>query len=364
MTGDSLGELASGGSRRIESWPTWSPDGRWIAFGRLSVSGGNLNGAGIVLIGSDGQTERPMALPSGTAPIYLSWSPDSRYLTALVQQRDSLALQLADVSEDQPALRPAVESGAPLFSSWSPDSSTLLVHVNGDRRMDARARLSRLSVRAGSEAQPLPMAPSSFNTPAWSPDGRDWAFAAGIGDKEDGLYLRQGDQSSLLARGFGPAFVWAPRGRQLAYGARISEQDDFSTGLWVTDGSGPGTQVVDDALVAFFWAPDGRRLAYFSPGPAGLTLLSVDSSGKNKRSLASFAPTQDFAQLMSFFDQYAQSHTVWSPDSQRVLFAGVRASGNGSSNNPHVFAAAADGSGVQQVADGSIAFWSQPPPSS
>ena len=199
MTGDSLGDLTSG-NRRVESWPTWSPDGRWIAFGRLNVSGGTLSGAAVAAVTSDGQGERLLPLGSGTVPIYLSWSPDSRWLTALVQQRDSLALRIADFSQDQPSLQPAVDSGAPLFTSWSPDSRTLLLHVNGDRRIDSRARLARLQVGAGAGPELLPMAPGAFSTPAWAPDAQAWAFAAGVDEAGRRLHPAGRPQRAAGAR--------------------------------------------------------------------------------------------------------------------------------------------------------------------
>ncbi|HLG70680.1 MAG TPA: hypothetical protein VK009_09690 [Chloroflexota bacterium] len=361
MTGDSLRELTSAG-RRIENWPTWSPDGEWIAFSRIVVNGNTLADAAVVLVSSDAREERSIQLFPQGVPIYMTWSPDSRLLTILAQLGESLQLQLVDVSQNPPVLQPPVEAGAPLFTSWSPDSTTLLAHVNGDSRTQPRARLSQITARGEGGAEPLPIQPGMFQTPAWAPDGSVWAFAAGTADGGDGLYLRRGARSDLLAQGIAPAFVWAPRDKRLAYALHQHAPDEPYAGLWVTDGSGAGQQIADDPLVAFFWSPDGKRLAYLSPDPAGLELFTIDAGGQNRRSLAIFSPTNDFTQLVSFFDQYAQTHTIWSPDSQRVLFTGTRTAGNGSSNNPHVFVASADGSSPpRQIADGTIAFWSHAP---
>jgi TolB protein len=363
MSQQSLRDLSrSGGATRVEDWPTWSPDGRWLAFMRMQLNGEVMSNAGVFVISADGQREISLPSPDRSVPIYMTWSPDSRYLTMLLQQGPGLMLHLADMSADPPAVR-SIDGGAPLFTSWSPDSSRLIIHADGDRRAVARARLSQVNVRGTGEPEVLPLQPGSFATPAWSPDGSRWAFAAAISDTQDGLYLRRGQESALVARGATPAFIWAPHESKLAFGLRDNPEDDLFAGLSIADGAGNVTKILDEPVAAFFWSPDGRRLAYFTPGVDGLTVVTADAAGKDKHELATFAPTQDFGQLLSFFDQYAQSHSIWSPDSRQVLFAGIRTTGNGSSNpnQPHIYAAMADGSGVKSIADGRIAFWSLPP---
>src|SRR5262249_14526529 len=151
-------------------WPTWSPDGKWIAFSRLLATRSGLSSAGVALVSADAGQERTIALPPQGIPIYITWSPDGHFVSVLVQLGESLQLQLADASLDSPSLQPAIEAGAPLFTSWSPDSGTLLVHVNGDRRSQPRARLSQVNVKAGSDPEILALQPGMFQTPAWSPD--------------------------------------------------------------------------------------------------------------------------------------------------------------------------------------------------
>src|SRR5690348_13605850 len=36
--------------RRMENWPTWSPDGKWLAFMRLVANGQNVSDAGVHVV--------------------------------------------------------------------------------------------------------------------------------------------------------------------------------------------------------------------------------------------------------------------------------------------------------------------------
>ena len=68
--------------------------------------------------------------------------------------------------------------------------------------------------------------------------------------------------------------------------------------------------------------------------------------------------------MLSFFDQYAYSHSPWSPDSSRLVMAGsegpVAERRNGhtpTGSRIYVLDAVGDAS-PQEIAQGSVAFWS------
>lgn len=75
--------FAGGGSRRLtsgdfeERGPTWSPDGRSLAFARTQTPGRSYN---IVLF--DMKTRQISSLPPLAHPFYPRWSPDGRYIAA------------------------------------------------------------------------------------------------------------------------------------------------------------------------------------------------------------------------------------------------------------------------------------------
>ena len=39
--------------------------------------------------------------------------------------------------------------------------------------------------------------------------------------------------------------------------------------------------------------------------------------------LVDFLPSREMITMFMFFDQYAQSHNLWSPDGSKILFSGV-----------------------------------------
>ena len=121
-----------------------------------------------------------------------------------------------------------------------------------------------------------------------------------------------------------------------------------------------------DPIIAFYWAPDGSRLAYLrlDTHAQALSWNVVGVGGGATRSLASFTPSDDFAFQLSFFDQYVQSTSVWSPDG-RCLVYGTDAGGqrrNGSTVSEHVAVLDVDApeptARPTQIARGGLAVWS------
>jgi hypothetical protein len=67
-------------------------------------------------------------------------------------------------------------------------------------------------------------------------------------------------------------------------------------------------------------------LAYltFEPQQGGLPVLTwhvVSSAGGDIHELTSFTPSQAFTGVINFFDAYALSLDLWSPDSRQLVYA-------------------------------------------
>jgi TolB protein len=164
------------------------------------------------------------------------------------------------------------------------------------------------------------------------------------------------------------SFNWSPSGEWLAFSYGDPGLPGLYRGVEVVhpDGSGQRT-LSQDPLVAFYWSPDAARLAVvgFESGARSLTWSVLSIDGKTKRPLSSFMPSTDFGFQLPFFDQYAQSTSVWSADSKRLVF-GSQGGGTptpGGSRAERVVVLDADGvQPVTAVADGSVAVWSPPRP--
>ena len=112
----------------------------------------------------------------------------------------------------------------------------------------------------------------------------------------------------------------------------------------------------------FFWSGDGNRIAYVALDLArrAIAWKVVDAAGGEPVPLVDFAPSAAFFGMISFFDQYAASHSVWSPSNDRLVFAGhVTRGGAAPDGDDRVYVLDADGvEEPREIAKGSLAFWS------
>ena len=71
--------------------------------------------------------------------------------------------------------------------------------------------------------------------------------------------------------------------------------------------------------------PDASKIAYVSLNDSreNLQWRVIDLTSGADRELVDFIPSSEQLTWYAFFDQYVQSHRVWSPDSRSLLFAGA-----------------------------------------
>ena len=338
------------------SWPGWSPDGSGLIFSSFSE---DLLGPGKALYTVDtGGTDEvrifqnPPGVPpaiGARAPHYSLWSPNGEHIAFLSMEDGELALYLADASGTDEAVR--IAGGAPLYMSWSPDSHSLLIHQQGElfrSDMDAPERL--LDLRAAS---------SGYRAASWSPRSNIAAFL-----DAQALYVARADGSrrrELSSATGSAAFLWSPRGDQLALGQSSTTDDPFLEELRLIDAvSEEETVLVQRPIVAFFWSPDATKIAYVSLNDSedNLQWRVFDLTTSADRELIDFIPSSDQLTWYAFFDQYAQSHRVWSPDSQSLLFAGALAGEDRQSESRIYVLQLEERQPVKAIAEGSLATWS------
>lgn len=345
------------------AWPAWSPDGSRLAVSRVVNEGTSRDGVDLRVIDlSTTQESVVYANPPGhigfvaqRAPHYPYWAPDSWRLAFLASGASGLTLYAADASRENSAKE--VVSGAPLYFAWSPDGSAVL-HV--------RDRLLLDSDPGEGEPVELPLAAGAFRAPSFSHDGRRMAFAD-VGPS-GGLSLLTaeadgGDPAPAADVDGQAAFLWSPVEGRIAYADAPHPRLALFTRLTVVDtASGDEIAALTEPVLAFFWSPDGSRLACVTVDDGGEWLVWKIAAldGSAPRELVRFLPSQDTFILLSYFDQYAHSHAVWSPDGSRLVFAGRVPEPDGSVRSAdQVIVLDADGIVEPRViADGTAAFWS------
>jgi hypothetical protein len=128
--------------------------------------------------------------------------------------------------------------------------------------------------------------------------------------------------------------------------------------------TGKTKKLVQGPVAAYYFSPDSRHLAYIAipPRPYFSWKVADVSSGKS-RHLVDFVTTGDEAIAYRYFDQLALSHSIWSPRSDALIFAGVLIRGEGAmlpmfSPPPSVWVVPIAKAASRKIADGKLAFWS------
>jgi Tol biopolymer transport system component len=168
--------------RRLEPFifsAAWSPDGKTLAITRLPAAWANRPRtaeepvrAGLFLLPADGHGEPRLLFRNAFTP---SWSPDGRRLAFSVERPGGLwAVHVADSdgSHDVPLTDPSRIAGSP---AWSPDGKLIAFDEFTDQGQ--RQQVSVMDTK-GSRVRLLTSDPNwSCEHPSWSSDGKQIAFS-------------------------------------------------------------------------------------------------------------------------------------------------------------------------------------------
>ena len=350
------------------AWPTWSADGTKLAASRVVVGEDKTEISVQVLDARTGRSEtvyenEQASLIADGAPHYLYWTPAGGALSFLAATPTGLSLFVWDGTLGNPAS--LVDQGAPLYYQWSNDGGAMALHVGLD------ISLAR-SLAVGTPRQTV-QSSGGFRVPAISPSGERLAYAAAA-DGSMGLYIAPVTDLSQARKiiDVGPfsAFLWSPDESQLMVGDQRNPRVPFFDRLMLVPvGDGTVNTLSTERVLAFYWAPTGDKLAWVEVNPANremewMVSSSDSNGGSDAKRLFSFQPSAEVFIMLSFFDQYAYSHSPWSPDGKSLVVAGskgeeARRSNGRTPTGDRIYVLDAEGGAApRDLGPGVLAFWS------
>lgn len=295
-------QLTSGPN--IDFNPTWSPDGRSIAYlsdpadplaspgpaadpaVRLQTLGSRL----VDLVVSDDRGTQVRTVASGLRADALSipmWSPDGGRIAISSTARSTV--DIIDLAVSGAPIPVATHARYPI---WSPDGASLAFQ-GGVTISDQGVYRQFVPPRTGDEPERLTTTPGSgyaFAYPQWSPDGTRLLYYAGPDGGHDiwstGVPAAPDDPVSIAADGADEYWpMWSPDGTRIAF-QRVVVGTNNLTRFVVTgpDGEDPVTLASDPLFAGLpLWSPDGTAILGYVPDAQNtfgthLIVLPVDGS--------------------------------------------------------------------------------------
>ncbi len=232
-----------------------------------------------------------------------------------------------------------VERGQPMFWSWSPDAAQIAVHVE-DRVVIATVD--------GDEVRQLTDRASSFVAPWWMPDGS-------VVIVDDGELVSHGTDGTVTPIGEAAGarrFALDGEGRRLAL---VGMSNDGPALVVLDLLTGQRSVVTSERTAGFFWSPDGRRLAALVLAGSG-QLQWIVFDGDELVRLGPFRPGPAWLrEVLPFFEQYAQSHSVWSADGTQLVAAALDADGS-----TEAVVQSVDTDTTERLPGARLAWWANP----
>jgi len=304
--------------------PSWSPDGRMIAFLRFSSQ----VEAGLFLIPALGGAERKLAdinvpMLKGLSSSSLSWSPDGKWIAfgGRPTVNESPGIWLIPVEDGQPQrltlAKSVLSDTSPVFS---PDGRSLaFIRIQAYSVSDVFALRLTADLRPERDPERVTYLNESIVGLAWAPQGRDLVFSSGASPGTTRLFRVRADARAQrgevepLPFGEQATSVTIARDGALVYARQFRDSNIRlmrPSGRSAPSSSWFVSSTMADETPSF--SPDGQKLAFSSARSGSENIWIASADGSN--------PSQ-----ITFVKSAKTANPQWSLDGVTILFNSYQA---------------------------------------
>jgi dipeptidyl aminopeptidase/acylaminoacyl peptidase len=287
--GTGVRRVTDGPAEVEDHQPAWSPNGSMIAFSSTRSHGPPHTDGDIFVMGSDGSEVRQVTFgfDSAGAP---AWSPDGSWIAFAGERDGNWDIYAVGLNGGQPT-RLTDDPGFDYDPSWSPEGS--LIAFSSSRSGDGDIYVMGADGTNVVQVTGLGLRPEPSDiigaaddrqfegSPAWSPDGRQIAFAGEIGDNSE-VFVMGTDGSDVVQLTDEPALdtvpAWSPDGTKIAFTShRVNGEGD----IFVVNADGTGLAQLTDNPAGDYdpaWRPAPGTAV--SPAPVESAAPSPEPTGE------------------------------------------------------------------------------------